>query len=230
MFVILCGGIAWFLASNKTEDPFQLGFEYLTEFDEIPPSAEQIPFNQMSHYIHYHLDPWYAWATTDGPCQEIGTSKVFFKLGNAEVSGIYYKRSGFYGDWTFTGHLDTYGKACDGSGYATLTKGDITYTATGGFFNDEFHGLILIRTGTNALTDVIETKNAYWFGKRTDFSTSTNLLLANEYDTSTYGWFRDQLEIEELFYDSKGKIVQALDLNWETHVDSFALWLDESIC
>ena len=94
----------------------------------------------MSHYIHYRLDPWYAWATTEGPCQEIGASTVTFKWGTAEVSGI------FYGGWAFTGHLDADGKACDGSGYATLKRGEITYTAKGGFFNDEFHGLVVIRS------------------------------------------------------------------------------------
>ena len=55
--------------------------------------------------------------------------------------------------------------------------------------------------------------------------------MENEYDSSsTFVWVRDQVDDEELFYDSKGEIVKALDLDWNTYVDSFKLWQEESVC
>ena len=55
--------------------------------------------------------------------------------------------------------------------------------------------------------------------------------MENEYDSSsTFVWVRNQVDDEELFYDSKGEIVKALDLDWNTYVDSFKLWQEESVC
>ena len=86
---------------------------------------------------------------------------MFFNWGTVESPGD------FFGDWAFTGHIDADGKACDEAGEATITNGGITYTANGGFLNDEFHGLIVIASDLHAWTDILETKNSYWFGKRT---------------------------------------------------------------
>ena len=56
----------------------------------------------MSDFIHNELNPWYAWATTEGPCQAIGTSTVvLYWLGSTLT-------------YDYTGHVDADGKACDG--------------------------------------------------------------------------------------------------------------------
>ena len=63
----------------------------------------------MSKFINDELNPWYSWATTEGPCQATGTSTVTFNWNGW-----------FDGKYSYDGHVDADGKACDGNGHAVI--------------------------------------------------------------------------------------------------------------
>ena len=129
---------------------------------DTPPSAAEVPFHQMSRIIKFELSPWQAWAILAGnPCQATGTSTVSLYWNNPVIGG----------DYSYSGHVDENGKACDVNGTATLPSnycGGTECVATGGVYDDEFHGLYILKdNNVDNWSDIIEMKHGYFFGKRT---------------------------------------------------------------
>ena len=170
----------------------------------------------MSQFIHEDLKPWYSWATTEGPCQAIGTSTVTFNWNGA-----------FGGDYSYEGHVDADGKACDGNGNATISSSYCTggtCHVNGGFWNDQVHGLAIWTidsTSSPAWVDVYEVKHSYWYGKSTvNPASPSNNMQEKENDASlSYSFRREGIASEDFYYAFDGTVVKALDPNWGDWVD-----------
>ena len=160
----------------------------------------------MSDFIHNKLNPWYAWASTLGPCQQDGNATVHW--------GFTYLDA-----YDYTGKVDNDGKACSFGTASGNQHGGITQILTGTtFFKNKVHGLANVYFPFYNPTQhtIYEVRDGFVHGKVTAHfgdGTIENRLF------SKGAIAKKNVSASEAFYNIDGTVGTALDSNWQDYVD-----------